>query len=116
VRFLTWLFGKKEQGGTTAPPSREAPAVATERPAPAPRPEKTEPPSEAENLRRWRDSGGPGAWVEARGGQWGHAEWLALLEELKRSPYWPMQPDAVGLALEEAQRAWLRRGRAAPQQ
>ncbi len=98
MRFLTWLFGKKEPA-----------APAPHEPTADPRPPQPESPSEADNLRRWRESGGPRAWVEARRGQWGHAEWLALLEELKRSPYWPMQPDAIGLALEEAKRAWLSR-------
>ncbi len=47
--------------------------------------------------------------MEARRGQWGHAEWLALLDELKRSPYWPLDPDSVGLVLEETKREWLKR-------
>jgi hypothetical protein len=34
---------------------------------------------------------------------------LALLEELKRSPFWPMAPDAVGLVLEEEKRERLQR-------
>jgi hypothetical protein len=99
VRFLAWLFGKQDQ----------APAAAAPEPrAAAPAPAKPTLPPEAENLRRWRESGQARAWVEAHRGQWGHAEWLALLEELKRSPYWPMQPEAVGQALEEAKRAWLK--------
>jgi uncharacterized protein (TIGR02271 family) len=65
------------------------------------------PPSEAENLRRWRESGAARQWVAARQGQWGQAEWLALLEALRSTPFWPMQPDAVGAALEEAKRDWL---------
>jgi hypothetical protein len=67
------------------------------------------PAPEAENLRRWRESGQPRAWVEARRGQWGHAEWLELLERLRRSVYWPMHPDEVGLVLEELKRDWLHR-------
>jgi hypothetical protein len=101
VRFLAWLFGKKEQAVVADPPERREAAAAP--------PEKQKPSSEAENLRRWRESGQPRAWVEARRGQWGHADWLALLEELKRSAYWPMPPDAIGQALEEAKREWLRR-------
>jgi hypothetical protein len=57
--------------------------------------------SEVDNLRRWRESGQARAWVQARAGRWTHADWLALLDELKRSPFWPMLPDAIGLALEE---------------
>src|SRR5262249_31173221 len=60
----------------------------------------------AENLRRWQQSGGPRRWVEARRGRWGHEDWLALLEELRRSPYWPLDPGAAGLALEQARRRW----------
>ena len=44
------------------------------------------------------------AWVEAHRGQWDHEDWLALLEDLKRSAFWPMEPDAVGQALEDAKR------------
>ena len=66
-------------------------------------------PPEAENLRRWRESGQARAWVEARRGRWDHDAWLTLLEELKRSPFWPMHPDAVGQVLEETQREWLMR-------
>jgi hypothetical protein len=97
VNFLAWLFGKKEQ------------AVVADAPTAPPPHERHKPPSEADNLRRWRESGQPRAWVEARRGQWGHAEWLALLEELKRSAYWPMPPEAIGAALEEAKREWLSR-------
>jgi hypothetical protein len=73
--------------------------------APEPRPEALE----VRNLRRGKESGQARAWVEARNGQWGHAEWLALLETLKRSDLWPMQPEAVGLTLEEIKREWLQR-------
>jgi hypothetical protein len=75
-------------------------SVATE-----PRPEALE----VRNLRRWKESGQARAWVEARNGQWGHAEWLALLDTLKRSDLWPMQPEAIGLTLEETKREWQRR-------
>jgi hypothetical protein len=74
--------------------------------------------SAAENLRRWQQSGGPRQWVEARGGRWTHADWLGLLEALRRSPYWPLEADAVGLALEESRRRreglrrWERSGEA----
>jgi hypothetical protein len=70
-------------------------------------PEKA--PSEAENLKRWRVAGKARAWVEAHQGCWDHHDWLTLLEELRRSPFWPMQPDAIGLALEDERRQWLQR-------
>jgi hypothetical protein len=57
--------------------------------------------SEADNLSRWRASGQARAWVEAHNYQWNHADWLALLAQLERSPYWPMRPEQVGLTLEE---------------
>jgi hypothetical protein len=47
------------------------------------------------------------AWVEARQGSWNRDDWLALLEALKQSTCWPMQPDAVGLALEQDKQEWL---------
>jgi hypothetical protein len=56
--------------------------------------------TEWHNLRRWEDSGMARQWVQARGGEWGHADWLALLKELRRSEFWPLQPDAVGTVLE----------------
>ncbi len=65
--------------------------------------------AEAENLRRWRESGGTRTWVEERQGRWNHDDWLNLLDELKRSSFWPMSVDAVGLALEETKAEWLRR-------
>ena len=66
-------------------------------------------PPDVENLARWKTSGQARAWVEARRGKWNHDDWLALLDELKRSPFWPMQPDAVGAVLEEHKHEWLRR-------
>src|SRR3954449_7609706 len=63
-------------------------------------------PQPGENLRRWQQSGAPRLWVESRGGKWGHADWLSLLAELRASPHWPLDPDAVGRTLEEARRRW----------
>jgi hypothetical protein len=61
-------------------------------------------PQVTENFRRWVQSGRPRYWVDAHRGRWGHDDWLALLDDLRRSPYWPLDPDAVGRALEEARR------------
>jgi hypothetical protein len=47
--------------------------------------------------------------VESHQGHWNHQDWLALLDELRRSPFWPMHPDAVGQVLEEVRREWLQR-------
>jgi hypothetical protein len=102
VGLLTWLFGKKQ----TSEDPRTAPAAAlNHRATTGERP----PGSEAENLRRWQESGQARAWVQARKGQWNHADWLALLSDLKRSPYWPVQPEAVGQVLEQIKREWVQR-------
>lgn len=127
--LLDWLFGRKEPPVTAAghkkretamaekprtasgggSQGRTAPSLAEEgRPSGGGRGQEPRP-AEGENLRRWRQSGGPRSWVESRHGQWGHAEWLALLDELRRSPFWPMHPDEVGAVLEEHKREWLGR-------
>jgi hypothetical protein len=60
----------------------------------------------AANLRRWHESGLPLRWIEARQGHWDHAAWEQLLAELRASPYWPLDPAAIGQALEEQRRHW----------
>ena len=85
MQILNWLFGKKT---TTNSVTHVA---------------------ETNNLQRWKDSGQARQWVEAHQGRWDHEDWLDLLEELKRSPFWPMEPDAIGMTLEEAKREWLQR-------
>jgi hypothetical protein len=94
-------LGEKNAVAPAEAPSGAPASNASSTPAP-------EPPSrEAENLRRWRASGQARAWVAAHHGQWNHNDWLALMEELKRSPFWPMHPDAVGQVLEETKRESL---------
>jgi hypothetical protein len=63
-------------------------------------------PSRTDNLRRWREAGQARVWVEAHNGTWDHADWLALLDELQRSPFWPLEPDDVGRTLEEERAKW----------
>ena len=58
------------------------------------------------NVVRWRSSGQPQSWVQARHGHWDHDDWEELLESLKSSAFWPMDPDAVGWTLEEVKREW----------
>jgi HEAT repeat protein len=58
------------------------------------------------NLQRWRESGWPRQWVAARRGVWNHDDWVALLAELERSEFWPLDPSAVGAVLEETKRQW----------
>jgi hypothetical protein len=54
----------------------------------------------AKNLRRWKDSGGPRYWVEKHHGSWKYADWLALIENLAASKYWPLNLDQIGATLE----------------
>lgn len=53
------------------------------------------------NLRRWQDSGDPHRWVEQHQASWDHHDWLALLDTLRRSGFWPLDPAAVGELLEQ---------------
>jgi hypothetical protein len=62
--------------------------------------------AEWHNLRRWEQSGEPRRWVEAHHGRWGHDDWLSLLDHLRRSAYWPLDPGAVGGVLEQAGRLY----------
>jgi hypothetical protein len=111
MSIFGWLFGNKEKA-TAAPPAvkQEPPADKVGAVPPAARRDgRPAAASEADNLQRWRQSGQARAWVEARRGRWNHADWLALLEELRRSAFWPMQPDAVGLVLEDEKRRLVER-------
>ena len=54
------------------------------------------------NVDRWEQSGEPDRWVECRGGAWGNGDESALLDELRRSSYWPVARDAVVRTLEAA--------------
>jgi len=115
MRILNWLFGNKEKAvatatderGPVAPDSEELTETddSRERSSPGQCAEELE----AENLRRWMEAGQAWQWVQAQDGRWDHDAWLGLLDELKRSSFWPMQPDALGLALEETKRKWLSR-------
>jgi hypothetical protein len=65
------------------------------------------------NLQRWQESGQARLWVEMRGGQWNHHDWLALLDMLRRSEFWPVDPEQVGRVVETIRLCWfnLRRWR-----
>jgi len=63
----------------------------------------------ATNLKRWCASGFPAHWVDRKGGVWNHEEWLALLIELKTSPFWPMDESAIGRVLEDLKATRMRR-------
>jgi hypothetical protein len=124
MRLLDWLFGKKETtGAATLCDKQAAGAVAVtcqeknglaapieaKRTTTEHQESQRLPAVEVDNLKRWRESGKARAWVEKRQGCWNHDDWLGLLEELRRSAFWPMQADAVGLVLEDEKRQWLER-------
>jgi hypothetical protein len=50
---------------------------------------------EERNLCRWQQSGQPRRWLEANGGHWSHRDWLALLDSLRQSEFWPLDSDSV---------------------
>jgi len=53
-------------------------------------------PDREENLQRWVTSGRPEKWVSNHHGRWDDKQWLALLEELRQSEFWPLEVAAVG--------------------
>jgi hypothetical protein len=53
-----------------------------------------------DNLKRWSESGHAEQWVDTHAGQWSYSDWVAYLDELKASPFWPMSPDDIGARLE----------------
>jgi hypothetical protein len=58
------------------------------------------PDKKLDNLKRWTESGQPGQWLDTHSGEWSYSEWMALLDELKTGPFWPMSPDDIGAHLE----------------
>jgi hypothetical protein len=56
------------------------------------------------NLARWQKSEEPIRWADGHQYSWNHQDWLLLLEDLRKSSYWPMNPDKVGAVLEEIKR------------
>jgi len=59
----------------------------------------------AANLKRWKVSGQPEAWV-AKHPDWNHNDWLELLALLRKSQYWPMDEAAIGEHLEIVRMLW----------
>ena len=52
------------------------------------------------NIKRWKLSGEPQAWVSKHLHGWNHNEWIELLARLRKSQYWPMQEAAIGQLIE----------------
>lgn len=75
--------------------------------ATAPRPSPVPARLIEENLLRWQQSGEPQRWVAERRGNWIHDDWIGLLDLLKRSSYWPLEPKQVGLELEKVKQNYL---------
>jgi len=99
--------GHDRQVAVPRPQEKRPTPASPEKQGPAARADKQEPVrSEAENLKRWRESGQARAWVEAHHGQWDHQDWLSLLDSLKHSGFWPVHPDAVGTVLDEIRHEW----------
>jgi hypothetical protein len=62
---------------------------------------------ERASLRLWVESGQPRWWVESHRGAWGHDDWLSLLDALRESEFWPLEPTQVGAILEEHKTEWI---------
>jgi hypothetical protein len=58
------------------------------------------------NLHRWRDSEQARQWVEQQQGQWDEGDWLILCESLRRSAFWPLDPEAARGVLNELTTVW----------
>jgi hypothetical protein len=54
----------------------------------------------AERMSFWQRSGQPQQWAAKHLDGWTAAEWTALINELKASPFWPLKIDEVGAMLE----------------
>jgi hypothetical protein len=69
----------------------------------------------AENLRQWKASGAPLAWVEGMKGRWTDADWESLVAALRVGASWPMKEEEIRQALEQARAAWQARQSPAPE-
>src|SRR5262249_549108 len=58
---------------------------------------------EHNNLVRCEGSDAGQRWLEAHRDHWSHADWVALVERLRTSEYWPLDLETLGTTL-EAQR------------
>jgi len=64
---------------------------------------------EVTNSLRWRQSEDARSWVKAHNGNWNRDECVQLLENLKRSDFWPMTLEGLHAALEEVRENYVRK-------
>ena len=64
-------------------------------------------PSKETNLEFWKGTGQAEGWVRLRGGVWNHQQWCAFLKGLEKLSYWPMDPDQVGVFIEQVRDAYI---------
>ena len=63
--------------------------------------------SAEDNLKKLSRSKLPMLFVKKHEGSWNHQDWLDFLEYLKGKKYFPIDPDRVGLLLEEKKAQYL---------
>lgn len=64
-------------------------------------------PTVDDNLKKLAASRLPANFVKEHDGVWDHALWLGFLELIKEKGYEPIDPDRVGLILEDAKTKYL---------
>ena len=60
------------------------------------------------NIDRWQSSNEPGRLVNEMCGVWSKGDFETLLWKLKRTEYWPLDPDAVKAVLEQRRLEWMK--------
>ena len=62
--------------------------------------------TEADNLRRWQESGDPYRWVWGCAGAWTVEDYAILLADLRAGSYWPMIEDDVVITLDKTRKLY----------
>ena len=65
------------------------------------------PSAEEKNLNRLSRTAIIMNFVKSKSGSWNHQEWLEFLSEVKRHGYDPIDPEQLGLLLEERKAQYL---------
>jgi len=63
--------------------------------------------SKAKNLKKLAGTTILMNFIKKHKAQWNHDQWLDLLKHIKNKGYSPIDPDQVGLVLEEKKQAYL---------